>query len=139
MKINIAIHLKRLRKSLGYSTAYVANELSKYGIDLAPNTLYNYENGVSQPNADMFLYLCEIYGVDDFNIFFGEPKTNKQIILKEKELIQAYKSHPEMQQAIDKMLDIKEPKPNKSTAVFHTNSTDDDSAPLALQITTSKN
>lgn len=32
-----------------------------------------------------------------------------------------------------------EVKLNKPTAVFHTNSTDDDSAPLALQITTSKN
>ena len=32
-----------------------------------------------------------------------------------------------------------EQKPNKPTAVFHTNSTDDDSATLALQITTSKN
>lgn len=65
---------------------------------------------------------------------------NNLIILSdmEKELIKAYRNHPEHKQTIDKILDIEESKPNKPPAVFRTINTNDNSAALALQNTTVK-
>lgn len=70
MKKRIALKLKNLRNELNYSTEYVSKELKQMGFSISPNTLYNYENGISQPKADMFLCLCKIYNVASFDIFF---------------------------------------------------------------------
>lgn len=70
MEINIAKKLKELRKNKGYSMNYVSETLKEeFEIELSPKTLYGYENGVSQPNADTFVCLCKIYQVSDFNFF----------------------------------------------------------------------
>lgn len=77
LKVTIASKLKKLRSDLGYSTEYVSLQLKKLGFNISPNTLYNYENGVSQPKADMFLSLCKIYNIDNFNVFFDEEPAKK--------------------------------------------------------------
>ncbi len=77
MKPIVSLELKKLRSSLGYSTEYVSQQLNKLGFNISPNTLYNYENGVSQPKADMFLSLCKIYHVDNFDIFFDKETTKR--------------------------------------------------------------
>lgn len=38
---------------------------SLYGIQLSPKTLWGYENGVSRPDANVFVVLCKIYEVSD--------------------------------------------------------------------------
>ncbi len=76
MKNLVALNLKKLRNELGYSTEYVASRLKQMGFEISPNTLYNYENGISQPKADMFLCLCKIYGVQSFDIFFDSVNDN---------------------------------------------------------------
>ena len=53
--------LKQLRSASGLSGRDVARKLALYGISLSEKTLYGYENGVSMPNADVFLALCSIY------------------------------------------------------------------------------
>lgn len=40
-------------------------------VGVKPNTLSNYENGVSEPDIDTFANLCEIYGLD-FAYVLGE-------------------------------------------------------------------
>ncbi|MEI6702880.1 MAG: hypothetical protein WCL71_05005, partial [Deltaproteobacteria bacterium] len=35
------------------------------------------ESGHSQPNADTFLMLCDIYGIDDIMLAFGYSKTEQ--------------------------------------------------------------
>lgn len=105
MKEKIAEKLKELRGDLDYSTEYVADLLKKWNFSIKPNTIYNYENGVSQPKADMFLCLCRIYNISSFDIFFDDKPqvgTNPQ----DKKILTAYRHHPEMQPAINKMLDI---------------------------------
>ena len=47
--------LKQLRSASGLSGRDVARKLALYGISLSEKTLYGYENGVSMPNADVFL------------------------------------------------------------------------------------
>lgn len=58
--------LKDGRMSKGLKQSDVA-EL----VGVKPNTLSNYENGVSEPDIDTFANLCEIYGLD-FAFVLGE-------------------------------------------------------------------
>ena len=59
MKEKIACILKECRKKNKFSVDYVANELKSQGFEIAPKTLYGYETGKNQPNADIFLCLCK--------------------------------------------------------------------------------
>lgn len=76
MKKNIAKTLKRLRNESGYSVEQVSELLKKEGLKISPNTIYNYENEVSQPKADMLVLLCKIYKVTDFDIFLDAEHKN---------------------------------------------------------------
>ncbi len=53
--------LKQLRKSAKLSVKQASDQLKQYGIDIASKTLYGYESGLSMPNADVFVALCNIY------------------------------------------------------------------------------
>lgn len=78
LRKRIAQILKAQRKLLGFSADYVVTELKKLGMNInSDKTLFGYENGVSQPKADMFLSLCKIYNIDNFDIFFDETLTSK--------------------------------------------------------------
>ncbi|MCR5521282.1 MAG: helix-turn-helix domain-containing protein [Lachnospiraceae bacterium] len=59
--LNVALMLKKMRKESGFSSSDVVAALERKGINIAIKTLYGYENGVSMPNADIFMELCAIY------------------------------------------------------------------------------
>ncbi|MBR0126849.1 MAG: helix-turn-helix transcriptional regulator [Firmicutes bacterium] len=59
--LNVASMLKKMRKESGFSSSDVVAALERKGINIAVKTLYGYENGVSMPNADIFMELCAIY------------------------------------------------------------------------------
>ncbi len=61
MDSTIASILKQLRKSAKLSVKQASDQLKQYGIDIASKTLYGYESGLSMPNADVFVALCNIY------------------------------------------------------------------------------
>ena len=67
----IAAALKQRRIELHMSVEDVINALADRGVHLKPVTLYGYENAVSSPNAQTFLYLCAIYHIDDIVNYFG--------------------------------------------------------------------
>lgn len=67
----IAAALKQRRNELHMTPEEVINALADRGIHLKPVTLYGYENAVSTPNAQTFLYLCAIYQIDDIIGYFG--------------------------------------------------------------------
>ena len=77
MKNKIANVLKEIRKQKNFTPEYVSNQLKSKGINIAAKTLYGYENGINHINADTFLYLCKIYGIEDFGIFFDETTETK--------------------------------------------------------------
>jgi len=64
-KIAIASFLKQLRKTSGKKSKDVVTELEAYNINISEKTLNGYENGVSMPNADVFMMLCAIYHCDN--------------------------------------------------------------------------
>lgn len=59
----IAALLKEKRKGRGMSVKGSVSELSKRGIDISEKTLYGWESGARQPDADTFLILCDIYEI----------------------------------------------------------------------------
>ena len=65
MNHTIASTLKQLRKASRLSVKQAACQLKHYGIDIASKTLYGYESGLSMPNADVFVALCNIYHCSD--------------------------------------------------------------------------
>lgn len=134
--MSFATRLREARKSKNLTQKELADL-----IGISHGAISNYEKDVSFPNVDILYKIFNILKTEP-NFFFQDDinyTTDENLSPKEQKLIEAYRNNPEMQPAINKMLDIKEQKLNKPTAVFHTNSTDDDSATLALQITTSKN
>lgn len=77
MKNNIANILRTYRKNREYTPQYVVDKLKSFGMDISVKTLYGYENGVRQPKADMFVYLCKIYDITSIDVFFGEQHSEK--------------------------------------------------------------
>jgi hypothetical protein len=54
----------------------------------------------------MLLVLCDIYNIDDVLGTFGYSQNkNFHITNHEKDLIEKYRKHPELQSAVDKLLE----------------------------------
>lgn len=104
---NIAKVLKNYRKQNQLSVRQVAGLLQEKSIYVAEKTIYGWENGQSQPDADTLLILCDIYKIDNIlgTFGYGSDKTF-YITKKEMELIRQFRKHPEVHDAIFKLLDI---------------------------------
>ena len=71
----IAEVLKEKRKARRLSVEGVADILcKKYEIEISSKTLYSYESGHRQPDADLLMALCEIYGITDIMAAFRDPQ-----------------------------------------------------------------
>lgn len=64
MGSNVSAILKEKRKELGLSVKTVLDKLRSHGVEISSKTLYGWESGHRQPDADTFLALCQIYGID---------------------------------------------------------------------------
>ncbi len=60
----VANLLKSRRKELDFPVKYVLEQLQNMGMTISDKTLYGWENGYRQPDADVFLLLCKIYDID---------------------------------------------------------------------------
>jgi len=98
---SIAKTLKRLREQSGLTADQVGNILGKSG-----KTVNAWENNRGQPDAEILMRLCDIYNVEDILSEFRDKTSESAIALseKEKKIILAYRSRPEMQIAIDTLL-----------------------------------
>ena len=66
-----------------------------------------YYLALSSHTFDTLLLLCEIYKINDILGTFGYDDSEKIILTRhEKELILQYRKHPEMQEAIQKLLNL---------------------------------
>lgn len=108
---NISHMLKYHRKLNELSVQDVSYYLDNLGKPAAPKTIYGWESGQTQPNADTLMHLCKLYHIDDVLHTFGyTDKVDVPLYLspKERSLIQAYREHTDMQKAVDKLLDMEE-------------------------------
>lgn len=87
--------LKERRKELGLSVQEVADRLLNSGIEIAAKSIYNWEAGTRQPDADTFIYLCGIYKIDNILDYFkpdGEVKSYSSYTPQEQTLIKKYRA-----------------------------------------------
>ena len=92
----------------------VAEELSNRVKPISPKSIYSWENGTTQPSADMFMSLCEIYQIDGVLNAFGfevddddSADVLQPLTEEEKDLILAYREHPEHRDTVRKIYDLK--------------------------------
>lgn len=107
--INISKVLKFYRKQNKLSVTNVSDLLKSNNLSVAPKTIYGWESGQTQPDADTLLLLCKIYGIENIlNTFGYESEKSNPIILTEFEenLIMRYRETPNMQEAVHKLLDL---------------------------------
>jgi transcriptional regulator with XRE-family HTH domain len=98
----IANALKRLRQQSGLTAEQVGAMIGKSG-----KTVSAWENNHGQPDADMLIRLCDIYGVADILAEFrDEPAENISLNEHERALVAAYRAQPAMQPAVDKILGV---------------------------------
>lgn len=113
---NIAKVLKAYRKMNHYSVRDVVMKLENNAVPVAEKTVYGWESGQTQPDADTLLILCSIYKIDNILETFGYTESDGNFPLSEEErrLVQNYREAPVMQPAIKKLLDLDQENPTES-------------------------
>lgn len=102
--------LKEYRKKNHYSVNDVSLKLQERSMSVAPKTIYGWESGQSQPSADILLTLCEIYNIPNILGAFGYEQLSDQpmhLTMHECALIESYRNHPELQNAVNILLGCK--------------------------------
>lgn len=72
---NISKVLKTYRKLNHYSVNDLVLKLEDHRLPVAPKTIYGWESGQTQPDADTLLTLCKIYNIDNILGTFGYNDT----------------------------------------------------------------
>lgn len=112
----IAKVLKETRKKSNLSVKEVAQKLSEKSLSVAEKTIYGWESGQTQPDADTLLILCKIYNIDNILGAFGYKEEEPfHITAHEKELIMRYRKNPQMQDAVETLLGMREVSKLKSS------------------------
>ncbi len=85
-RLIIAELLKKYREAAGLTLRQVEELTGK-----SYKTVGAWEKGRGQPDADMFLKLCDIYNVPSVSLFFGEKRPEPKLALDERELLDAWR------------------------------------------------
>lgn len=85
-RAKIAKLLKEYREKSGLTIREAGALLGK-----SNQTVSAWENGRGQPDADMFLKLCDIYNVPSISLFFGEPLPEPELDEDEDELLKLWR------------------------------------------------
>lgn len=104
----IAERLKFYRKK-NHMTIPEVSELLSAAQPVAEKTIYGWESGHTQPDADTLMRLCSIYHIDDVLETFGYRPPKKKVFnltTQEKNLIIEYRKHSDMQKAVQRLLKI---------------------------------
>lgn len=97
--------LKEYRKKNNYTVNDVSLMLHERSMEVAPKTIYGWESGQANPSADMLLTLCEIYNITDILASFGyNANENFHVTPSERNVVEAYRAHPELQEAVEILL-----------------------------------
>lgn len=107
---NISKVLKAYRKLNHYSVNDLVIKLEDNNLPVAAKTVYGWESGQTQPDADTLLVLCKIYNIENILDTFGYSHSGDHLFLSEEErnLVLQYRNHPDMQDAVKKLLEIHE-------------------------------
>ena len=105
----IAQMLKYHRKLSQLSVQQVSNKLKDYNIVAAQKTIYGWENGQTQPNADTLMVLCQLYNIEDALYTFGyKEESGKPITLskEEEQIVMACRKDEELKRVLVRLLKL---------------------------------
>ena len=85
-RIELAARLKKYREASGLTIYEVGEKIGKSG-----KTVSAWERGRGQPDADMLLTLCDVYGIKSISDLYGTPPASL-LSSDEEELLDAYRS-----------------------------------------------
>lgn len=95
-------NLKKARKNLGLTQEEVATRLG-----VTKSTYCGYETGKRKPDVEKIKKLANILDIKADTLLDTDYNQQKEYLSeKEKRLVTAYRFHPEMQSAVDKLLGI---------------------------------
>lgn len=115
-RIQIGETLRTMRKSHGWTVEDVARLLKeRYNVEVAAKTIYGWESDQTYPRTETLLMICELYDTDSMigGLFHTPSDRSFPITIDERRMIQMYRMHPELQNAIKRMLDAPPVKPSK--------------------------
>ena len=107
-KEHIGKVLREYRKKNNLTVNDVALKLDEHSLHVSPKSIYGWENGQTQPNAETLLVLCEIYNIEQILFTFGyrTRAANYAISENENKVLKQYRAKPHMQDAVHKLLDV---------------------------------
>jgi len=85
-RIELAARLKKYREAAGLTIYEVGQRIGKSG-----KTVSAWECGRGQPDADMLLTLCDVYGIQSISDLYGSAPPSP-LLFDEQELLDAYRS-----------------------------------------------
>ncbi|MBQ9229044.1 MAG: helix-turn-helix transcriptional regulator [Paludibacteraceae bacterium] len=85
-RLKIAGLLKFYRERAGLTIREAGALIGK-----SNQTVSAWENGRGQPDADMFLKLCDVYHVESVSVFFGEQPPTPELSVDELELLDLWR------------------------------------------------
>lgn len=116
--------LKGLRKKCGLTQQELADELK-----LAKSTISMYENGKREPDFETEELIADYFNVD-INTLRGIKDKEATIFSEhEKKVIFAYRSHPDMQKSVDRLLGIE---PEEKLYIIKKAARNGDNSPLIV-------
>lgn len=100
MKYEIGRRIRKYREVRGISQVQLAEKLG-----ISNSRVSNWEQGINRPDADILADMCRVLEVSPSELL-DVRLSSDELDEKEKQVIKAYRSKPELQQAVDILLGI---------------------------------
>ncbi len=102
MKYEIGNRIRKFREELGISQKQLAEQ-----IGVSNSRISNWEQGINRPDADILAKLCTALNVSPSSLL-GVKLSADEITEQERNIIKAYRSKPELQQAVNILLGLED-------------------------------
>ena len=102
MKYEIGNRIRKYREECGLSQKQLAEK-----INVSNSRISNWEQGINRPDADILAKLCTTLNVSP-SLLLGVKLSTDEFTEQERSLIKAYRSKPELQQAVNILLGLEE-------------------------------
>lgn len=102
MKYEIGKRIRKYREERGFSQKVLAEK-----IGVSNGRVSNWEQGLNRPDADILAKLCQALEVSPSSLL-GVTLSTDELSERERDVIKAYRSKPERQQAVNILLGLEE-------------------------------
>ena len=100
MKYEIGGRIRLYRKQSGLTQEQLASK-----INVTKSRVSNWEQGINRPDADILADICRALNVSPSDLLYVHLSTD-ELTDHERKVIRAYRSKPEIQQAVNILLGV---------------------------------